>query len=98
MNNNMKKSYSKKQLALLIIEANPDIFIPVEALVADLDSIYKIKKIGKKIILGIEYDESLLKNLIKISRNIFSDNVEMLYDIIISDEEMEVLLPYLKRS
>ncbi len=91
----MKKLYSKKQLALMIIDANPDIFIPLESLIEDLDSIYKSRKIAKKIMNKEEFDEALLKNLIKTSVNIFSDNISVLYKTIMSEEELFALKDYI---
>lgn len=91
----MKKIYSKKQLALMIVSANPDIFIPIDTLIDDLNYIYKIRKIAKKIIHKDEYNDTLLKNLITTSRNIFGDNCNKLYDIVLSEDELEVIKPFL---
>lgn len=87
----MKKVYSKKQLARMIIEANENIFIPLETLVNDLDSIYKIRKIAVKIINENEYDHRLLNNLFIISNNAFGNNVDRLYEIIMTPQEIEVI-------
>lgn len=92
----MKKVYSKKQLALLIIAANDSIFIPVETLTEDLDTIYKIRKIAKKIINEKEYDIKLLKNLFITASNVFGDNVISLFNIILSDEEIVIIEKTLK--
>jgi hypothetical protein len=87
----MKKIYSKRQLAELIIEANDAIFIPFETLVLDLDHIYKIRKIAKKILRNDKYCEKLLVNHYKIATNIFGDNVSKLYNAVMSDEEIKVV-------
>lgn len=91
----MKKNYSKKNLALLIIEANKDTFIPFESLVEDLDSIYKIRKIARKILDDSEYDEKLLKNMIIIANNIFHDNAMILMNVIMSEQEIDMIKEYL---
>lgn len=91
----MKKIYSKKQLAQLIINANPDIFLPIETLTDDLNCIYKVRKIAKKIINNDQYNEALLKNLITTSRNIFGANCDKLYDIVLNDEELDAVRKYL---
>lgn len=91
----MKKIYSKKQLATMIINANPDIFIPIETLVDDLNCIYKVRKIAKKILHNDHYNETLLKNLITTSRNIFGVNCDKLYAIVLSDDELEAVKGFL---
>lgn len=87
----MKKKYSKKQLAQLIIDANPDIFIPLESLVEDLDSIYKIRKIAVKILNKEEYCISLLRNLLIIANNAFGKNKNILINIVLSDDEIKAV-------
>lgn len=91
----MKKNYSKKQLASLIIEANPDAFIPFDTLVDDLDSIFKIRKIARKILDDNEYDEMLLKNLIITANNVFHNKAETLYNIVMSEQELDIIKDYL---
>mgnify|MGYP003621490802 FL=1 len=81
----MKKIYSKKQLARIILEYNPDIFIPLDSLVADLNNIYKVKKIAIKILNNIEYDQVLLKNLVITANNIFGNSCYNLYMILMTD-------------
>jgi hypothetical protein len=87
----MKKIYSKRQLAELIIEANTAIFIPFETLVLDLDHVYKIRKIAKKILRNDKYCDKLLLNHYKIATNIFGNNLNILYSVIMSDEEINVI-------
>lgn len=93
----MKKLYSKKQLALIIIGMNDPIFIPLETLIDDLDIIYKMRKIAKKIMAGVEYDVDYLKNLFVIGHNIFGDNILLLFKIIMTDEEVIALENVLRR-
>lgn len=87
----MIKFYSKKHLAKLIVEANPDIFIPLDVLIDDLDIIYKIRKVAKKVISGRDYSILYLKNLITISENTFGDKAIVLYKLILSDDELKAL-------
>jgi len=91
----MKKIYSKKQLALLIINDNPDIFIPLDTLIDDLSCIYKIRKIAKKILNNDLYNEALLKNLVTTSKNIFGENSAKLYDIILTEDELHVIKDFI---
>lgn len=91
----MKKVYSKKQLALLILDNNPNIFIPLESLIDDLNHIYKLRKIAKKIINNTEYSVPLLKNLITTSNNIFGSNCSLLYNVIMSEEEYRAIKDWL---
>lgn len=91
----MKKIYSKKQLAMLIINDNPDIFIPLDTLIDDLACIYKIRKIAKKILHNDLYNDALLKNLVTTSKNIFGDNSTKLYDIILTTEELEAVKDFI---
>lgn len=94
----MKKSYSKKQLAMLIIEANPSIFIPTDVLMDDLDCIYKIRKYAKKILSNRPYDVQLIENMVTISKNIFENKITILYNMVMSDEELEAIERVLKRK
>lgn len=87
----MKKKYSKKQLATLIIQANPDIFIPYESLLEDLDSIYRVRKIAAKIIKGEEYCVSLLVNMLIVANNTFGKNKETIINIVLSQEEIDAV-------
>ena len=87
----MKKKYSKKQLAALIIEANPDIFIPYESLLEDLDSIYRIRKIAAKIIKQEEYCMSLLINMLITANNTFGKNKNILINAVLSQEEIDAV-------
>ena len=91
----MKKIYSKKQLALLIINDNPDIFIPLDTLIDDLSCIYKIRKIAKKILNNDLYNEALLKNLVTTSKNIFGENSTKLYNIILTEEELNAVKDFI---
>lgn len=87
----MKKKYSKKQLASMIIEANPDIFIPYESLLEDLDSIYRVRKIAAKIIKEEEYCLSLLMNMLIAANNTFGKNKGIIIDIVLSQEEIDAV-------
>lgn len=87
----MKKIYSKKKLAEVILTANVDIFIPPDMLFDDLDHLYKIKRIIKKIMNGSNPDRNVLKNLVIISNNIFHNHIMDVINLIMSDEELEVL-------
>lgn len=87
----MKKKYSKKQLASLIIQANPDIFIPYESLLEDLDSIYRVRKIAAKIIKEEEYCLSLLMNMLIAANNTFGKNKGIIIDIVLSKEEIDAV-------
>lgn len=87
----MKKKYSKKQLASLIIQANPDIFIPYESLLEDLDSIYRVRKIAAKIIKEEEYCLSLLMNMLIAANNTFGKNKGIIIDIVLSQEEIDAV-------
>ena len=87
----MKKKYSKKQLASMIIQANPDIFIPYESLLEDLDSIYRVRKIAAKIIKEEEYCLSLLMNMLIAANNTFGKNKGIIIDIVLSQEEIDAV-------
>lgn len=87
----MKKKYSKKQLAWMIIQANPDIFIPYESLLEDLDSIYRVRKIAAKIIKEEEYCLSLLMNMLIAANNTFGKNKGIIIDIVLSQEEIDAV-------
>lgn len=93
----MKKIFSKKQLAAKILESNPDIFIPSESLLEDLTVIYRIRKIANKIQKNVEYDENLLKNLVITANNVFGQNAETLYSIIMDEDEMQVIYSTIAR-
>ena len=87
----MKKKYSKKQLAALIIESNQDIFIPYESLLEDLDSIYKIRKIACKIIKNEDYCISLLVNMLITANNTFGKNKNVLINAVLTQEEIDAV-------
>lgn len=92
----MKKTYTKRKLAEMIIDSNVDIFIPPDMLLDDLDYLYKIKRIVKKIMKGYPHDEMLLKNLVTISNNIFENHAYDILNIVLTDEEMETLTIQMK--
>lgn len=87
----MKKTYTKRKLAESIINSNVDIFIPPDMLLDDLDYLYKIKRITKKIMKGYPHDHMLLCNLLKISNNIFDNHAYSMLTLVLTDEEMETL-------
>jgi len=87
----MKKIYSKKKLAEAILTFNVDIFIPPDMLMDDLDHLYKIKRIIKKIMNGNEPDRNVLRNLVIISNNIFHNHIIDIINLIMSDDELYVL-------
>lgn len=87
----MKKIYSKKKLAEAILTSNVDIFIPPDMLMDDLDHLYKIKRIIKKIMNGNDPDRNVLRNLVIISNNIFDNHIIDIINLIMSDEELQVL-------
>lgn len=87
----MKKIYSKKKLAEAILTTNVNIFIPPDMLFDDLDHLYKIKRIIKKIMNGNDPDRNVLRNLVIISNNIFHNHIIEIINLIMSDEELEVL-------
>jgi hypothetical protein len=87
----MKKIYSKKKLAEAILTSNVDIFIPPDMLMDDLDHLYKIKRIIKKIMNGNEPDRNVLRNLVIISNNIFHNHIIDIINLIMSDDELYVL-------
>lgn len=87
----MKKKYSKKQLATLIIDANPDIFIPYDSLLEDLDSIYRVRKIAAKIIKGEDYCISLLVNMLITANNTFGKNKNVLISAVLTQEEIDAV-------
>lgn len=87
----MKKIYTKRKLAEMIISSNINIFIPPDMLLDDLDYLYKIKRIIKKIMKGYSHDPLLLMNLLTITNNIFDNHAFDILNIILSDEEMHTL-------
>lgn len=86
-----KKIYPKRRLAEIIIQHNKDAFIPKEILLEDLDTIYKIRKMTKKIMKKGHYNKKLLINMVITTKNVFGDNCFYLYNKIMTDEELEVL-------
>lgn len=85
------KRYTKRQLATKIIESNSDIFIPADILLEDLEHIYKIRKIAKKILAKTDYSQIYLKNLWIISNNVFGQNVNALLEMIMTETELAAL-------
>lgn len=86
-----KKIYPKRKLAEMIIEHNSDTFIATEVLLDDLDTIYKLRKMTKKIMKKGKYDKSLLRNMIITTKNVFGDNCFYIYNKVMTDEELEAL-------
>ena len=91
MKSNKKKIYPKRKLADLIIEYNSDAFIPREILLADLDTIYRIRKTVKKIMKNSKHDLILLRNMVITTKNVFGSSCFYIYNKVMTDEELEVL-------
>jgi hypothetical protein len=91
MKSNKKKIYPKRKLADLIIEYNSDAFIPREILLADLDTIYRIRKTVKKIMKNSKHDLILLRNMVITTKNVFGGSCFYIYNKVMTDEELEVL-------
>lgn len=94
----MKKTYTKRKLAESIINSNVEIFIPPDMLLDDLDYLYKIKRITKKIMKGYAHDEMLLRNLLTIANNIFNNHAYDMLNLILSDDEMQTLTDQISKS
>ena len=91
MKSNKKKIYPKRKLADIIIEYNSDAFIPREILLADLDTIYRIRKTVKKIMKNSKHDLILLRNMVITTKNVFGSSCFYIYNKVMTDEELEVL-------
>lgn len=89
------KVYSKRQLADMIIEKNDSIFIVKESLMDDLNYIYRLRKLSRKIYENKEIDDNFLINVLHIIDNIFGLNAPIICRCVLSEDEVNCVRSYL---